>query len=187
MIINHKKEKAFNAITYFLEHTSLCNKKKMYKLLYILDFEHFKETGRSVTNYEYYAWKMGPVPKELHNAIDSNEQEFNDHFIVEKKIEKGGFETISFKSKKAFEEKYFTRREIALLKDISERFMLDTGNEMEEYTHKEGMPWFKVWVEEDKQHAEIPYEYELIKLNETQKQTILHIAEERKVFLENYK
>ncbi|EQD63619.1 hypothetical protein B1B_06949, partial [mine drainage metagenome] len=35
------------------------------KLLYLLDFEHFRQTGYSVTGMEYHAWKMGPVPTDL--------------------------------------------------------------------------------------------------------------------------
>jgi len=37
-------------------------KTKLFKLLYLLDFHHFRETGRSVTGLEYRAWKHGPVP-----------------------------------------------------------------------------------------------------------------------------
>jgi hypothetical protein len=28
----------------------------------VVDFTHFRETGRSVTGLDYQAWKMGPVP-----------------------------------------------------------------------------------------------------------------------------
>ncbi|MFC1858011.1 Panacea domain-containing protein [Thermodesulfobacteriota bacterium] len=39
------------------------------KLLYFLDFIHFKHTGKSVTGLDYYAWQMGPVPRDLYEEI----------------------------------------------------------------------------------------------------------------------
>ena len=42
-----------------------CGKIKLFKLLYLLDFEHFRQTGKSATGLEYQAWKFGPVPIEL--------------------------------------------------------------------------------------------------------------------------
>ena len=44
---------------------------KLFKLLYLLDFEHFRQTGRSVTGLEYRALKMGPVPSELFQQWDA--------------------------------------------------------------------------------------------------------------------
>ena len=45
MPIYHHREKLLNAIVYFANHTKSCGKTKLYKLLYYLDFTHFKETG----------------------------------------------------------------------------------------------------------------------------------------------
>lgn len=52
-------EKLINAIIYFCTNTQVCMKTKLFKLLYLLDFEHFKVTGKSVTGLEYKAWKLG--------------------------------------------------------------------------------------------------------------------------------
>ena len=65
MIITHHREKLINAIIYFAKNTTYCGKTKLLKLLYFLDFYQFKQTGKSVTGLDYFAWKMGPVPKEL--------------------------------------------------------------------------------------------------------------------------
>ncbi|EQD73859.1 hypothetical protein B1A_04740, partial [mine drainage metagenome] len=62
MLISHEREKLINAIIFFAIHTRFLGKTKLFKLLYFLDFEHHKETGRSVTGMDYFAWKMGPVP-----------------------------------------------------------------------------------------------------------------------------
>ena len=43
------KEKRINAIRYFCKNTKDLTETKLYKLLYFLDFLHFKEVGRPVT------------------------------------------------------------------------------------------------------------------------------------------
>src|SRR5258708_26258226 len=65
MIINNDRKKLIAAIMYFAKNTNKCGKTKLFKLLYFLDFEHFRQAGRSVTGLSYYAWKMGPVPVAL--------------------------------------------------------------------------------------------------------------------------
>ena len=72
MIITHHREKLINAIIYFATHTKYCGKTKLLKLLYFLDFSHFKRTGKSVTGLDYFAWGMGPVPKELFKELSGN-------------------------------------------------------------------------------------------------------------------
>ncbi len=41
----------------------LLGKIKLLKLLYSLDFCHFKQTGMSVTGIDYFAWEMGLVKR----------------------------------------------------------------------------------------------------------------------------
>lgn len=71
MLISHERDKLINAILFFGKETKNCGKTKLFKLLYFLDFEHFKQTGRSVTGLEYHAWKMGPVPVTLYDEFNS--------------------------------------------------------------------------------------------------------------------
>jgi hypothetical protein len=59
MIVTHHREKLINAIIYLADHTRYCGKTKLLKLLYFLDFSHFKQTGKSVTGLDYFAWQMG--------------------------------------------------------------------------------------------------------------------------------
>ena len=70
MIITHHREKLINTIIYFAQNTKNCGKTKLMKLLYFLDFTHFKQTGKSVTGLDYYTWEWGPVPKELFKELD---------------------------------------------------------------------------------------------------------------------
>ena len=48
MLISRDREKLVNAIVFFADNTRYCGKTKLFKLLYLLDLHHFRETGRSV-------------------------------------------------------------------------------------------------------------------------------------------
>jgi hypothetical protein len=52
MLITHERDKLINAIIFFAKNTRFLGKTKLCKLLYFLDFEHFKETGRPVTGLD---------------------------------------------------------------------------------------------------------------------------------------
>jgi uncharacterized phage-associated protein len=187
MIVRHQNEKVFNAITYFTEHTSMCNKKKTYKLLWLLDSEHFQAIGRSVTGYQYFAWRMGPVPTALHEAIDSDDPNLTDAFDIQRTFSKG-HETITLVPKRPFDPKVFSKKELAILEDLANRFDMMTGDEMEKWTHQPGTPWHQVWEIEGRHQAEISYEYviNLSNLPREEKETISHIARDREDFVANY-
>src|SRR3972149_1376061 len=78
MLLSHEREKLINAIIFFADNTRFLGKTKLCKLLYFLDFGHFKETGRSVTGMDYYAWKMGPVPVDLYEEVEAPEPDMAD-------------------------------------------------------------------------------------------------------------
>src|SRR5258706_15067530 len=62
MFKSRSREKLINAVLFFASNIQQPDKKKVLSLLYLLDFEHFTETGHSVTGLEYAAWAHGPVP-----------------------------------------------------------------------------------------------------------------------------
>ena len=70
MFVTHKREKLINAIIYFVRNTKHCHKLKLFKLLSFLDFEHYRQTGRSVTGLHYDAWPKGPVPSHLDEELE---------------------------------------------------------------------------------------------------------------------
>jgi len=186
MIIDRKKEKIRNAITYFLNNTSASGKKKIYKLLFLFDFEHYKLTGRSVTGFDYFAWQMGPVPTALDTAIDQQSEEITKDFDIEIQPTKFRHPTIYLHPKTDFEEKFFSELELDLLKGIAERFGLSTGDEMVWFTHQEHYPWYRVYEVERRLKEKIPYSYALEDLEATDKERILNIEKERQAFFETY-
>jgi uncharacterized phage-associated protein len=133
----HHREKLLNAIIYFAKHTKYCGKTKLYKLLYYLDFTHFKETGRSVTGLEYYAWDHGPAPKALHEELKNMPADINSHMALIGSAD--SFTNI--KPKKQFDGKYFTKREIRILNTLCEIYLEAKASDMEEVSHLENEPW----------------------------------------------
>lgn len=186
MAPTYRAEKAFNAIAYFLEHTSMCNKEKLFKLLWLLDSEHYQLIGRTVTGYHYFAWKMGPVPTELHEAMETGDPELLARFEIERTVSTKGYVTISLTSKQPFGPKYFSKKEMEILRGLTDRFALMNSGEMEEWTHREGTPWYRVWEIENRKQAEIPFEYTLSDLPENERQIVLELAREQEAFLTNY-
>ncbi len=66
------KKKFQNAALYFAQKCkqNTVGLKKMAKLLYYLDFDHYEKHFESVTGAKYIHWKMGPVPENYYNLID---------------------------------------------------------------------------------------------------------------------
>ena len=82
MLISHNREKLINAAIYFADNTQHCGKIKLIKLLYLLDFEHYRQTGIPVTGLEYRAMKMGPVPMALFEEWEALEPDFAEAIAI---------------------------------------------------------------------------------------------------------
>lgn len=145
MIVTHHREKLINAIVYFADHTRYCGKTKLLKLLYFLDFSHFKQTGKSVTGLDYFAWEMGPVPKELFEELTGNMKPDLSAAIHD--LPRGeGFQQI--RHKKNFDSRYFSEKEMKLLQDLSFIFQDAKAYDMVESTHLKNEPWDKTLKQE---------------------------------------
>ncbi len=138
MIITHHREKLINAIIYFANHTRYCGKTKLLKLLYFLDFEHFRETGKSVTGLDYFAWQMGPVPKDLFEEL-SGILKPDLRAAVHEVPDKKGFQKMQ--ARKKFDSQYFSNKEMKLLEDLSYVFQDAGAEDMVESTHLKNEPW----------------------------------------------
>jgi len=137
MIITNYREKIINAIIFLAGNTNKCGKTKMMKLLYFLDFYHFKQTGKSVTGFEYFAWEMGPVPKQLFEEISGKmSRDLNDAIHP---LPKESFQQI--KPKRPFDDKWFSPRELKILENLAFIFKDADASQMIESTHLKNEPW----------------------------------------------
>jgi len=144
MLKSHDREKLINAAIYFGANTRHCGKIKLIKLLYLLDFEHYRQTGISVTGLEYRAMKMGPVPMELYQEWDALEPDFAEAIdIVAQRVV--DYVRESVQPKREFDDRHFSRRELRLMQDLAARFRDDFSRPMIGVTHEERGPWAAIW------------------------------------------
>ena len=183
MLISHNREKLINAIIYFVEETGSCGKIKLFKLLYFLDFEHYKLTGRSVTGLDYFAWRMGPVPVALMDELEIPAQDFSSKIEIEQIPTTHNKAMLSLRAKAPFDPSHFTKRELNLLKELADQYALSRADEMIEYTHAPTLPWHQVFEEEKRPQAQIPYAYALAA---EEREAILGLALENEEMRHNY-
>ncbi len=141
MLIEHSREKLINSIIYFLNNTKNCGKTKLFKLLYYLDFIHFRETGRAVTGLDYYAWDFGPVPKNLYDEINNPSPDLKENVFIPTKADKNDKSFVELKAKKKFDNKYFTKRELRILENVAFIFRDVKAEKIMEASHLPNHPW----------------------------------------------
>lgn len=183
MIINHTREKLIHAIIYFASNTRHFHKIKLCKLLYFLDFEHFRQTGRSVTDLDYFAWPKGPVPVSIFNEIDNPEQDLAESVQFKETAIKMG-KMLEVVPLVPFEAKFFSKRELNIMEMLAKEFSDTLADDMVEATHLENQPWHKIYNEQNKKQEHIPYELAIQKqeFEEMQK-----LAKERDELINNFR
>lgn len=148
MLITHEREKLIDAIDFFTKKTKYCGLTKLFKLLFFLDFIHFRQTGRSVTKLEYFAWPRGPVPRKLFFEMKGTEKsDLQEHVKV---LDPAAFREDQNSKKptkirvtKGFKKKYFTKRELKIMEELAEVFKDAKAVEISEVSHLPGTPWDK--------------------------------------------
>ena len=187
MLIERDREKLLHALVFFSKNVRHAGKTKLFKLLNFLDFLHFQKTGRSVTGQQYYAWKMGPVPKALNNEWDEPTPEFNQHFVKGSTTFPGGRTRQTLTPRVEFNEDLFSPFELSLMQALAKRHFNDTAQDVSELSHFETGPWHEVWEVQGDRQAEIPYELVLLRRGAKEDMELLEIAKEYEAIRENYK
>jgi uncharacterized phage-associated protein len=148
ILLTHSREKLLNAILFFAKNTRSCYKLKLFKLLFFLDFRVYRETGRSVTGLEYFAWKMGPVPRELYSELKNPQLDFLKLISVRPNRDTDpdfSEATLIISPRKQFDSSSFTERELKTMENLAEIFRDATANQMSEASHFPGQPWHRVY------------------------------------------
>ncbi|MDR3493362.1 MAG: Panacea domain-containing protein [Ancalomicrobiaceae bacterium] len=180
MLITHEREKLIQAINFFARNTRKFGKIKLFKLLYFLDFEHYKLTGRNVTGLTYYAWPKGPVPVDLYNEIDNPPSDLSDAFQIEKRALKENW-MLAITPKVDFSGHHFTKREMMIMKNLAEEYRDTDAESMIEATHLENLPWDRVYNKEGKKQKEIPYS---LAIRNDERDYVMKISEAREEIME---
>lgn len=148
------REKPLNAIIFFAKSTRHCSKHKLLQLLYVLDFEHFRRTGRSVTGLEYSAWERGPVPTEIDLEFDDPKEDFRQaiHFSPDPMW---NYYMYSILPRRDWDPTVFTPVERDILREVAAQFHSLYANDM---TNHAGGAWDRVWRAGQGHYRPIPYE-----------------------------
>lgn len=140
IFIEHTRQKLLNAMIFFLKKTKKCGKLKILKLLYFLDFIHFKQTGRSVTDLRYFAWEKGPVARELWYELSKPKDDLKAHIAI---LPSAPGEFLKMIPRKKFDQKYFSKRELKIMALIADLFKEANADDMSEISHLKNQPWDK--------------------------------------------
>jgi uncharacterized phage-associated protein len=158
----YAREKLVQAIVFFVKNTKECKKLKLFKLLFLFDFQIFRETGKSATGLNYFAWKRGPVPEALYEELKSPRADMTAAVAFkgprlsepDPDFKDRG---LSITARVPFDESFFTKRELRALSHLAEIYMDASAEEMTEVTHLPSQPWHRVFEVEKRPNAPIPY------------------------------
>ncbi|MBI4332553.1 MAG: SocA family protein [Chloroflexi bacterium] len=118
---------------------------KLSKLLYFLDFTHFRETSYPSIGLKYYAFRNGPVPKELWLEMKDGvaPEDFKGKLsLVVKRDESGsGFKELEIRAAGQPDDSVFSPRELGILKKLSYIFRDARAWAMSEVSHLPRQPW----------------------------------------------
>ena len=182
MLISHDREKLIQSIIFFVQNTKKCGKIKLFKLLYFLDFEHFKRTGRSVTGLDYFAWPMGPVPNSLFEEIAHPRKDMADAIrFGERQVKGHANPMLTVEPLIPFSDRHFSKREMRILRDLAEEYQNSDASDMVEVTHLENKPWDKVYVQQGRKQELIPYD---LAVRPDEGREVMRVAEERRDLME---
>jgi uncharacterized phage-associated protein len=148
MFISREREKLLHAIIYFARMTKHCHTLKLFKLLNLLDFEHYRQTGRTVTGLQYHAFSNGPVPAELWEEIKHGGNADLKAAITIKNYRDQITSELTRRDitpRIAFDKRLFSQREMRIMNRIVEFFRDSSGADMSEFSHLNGLPWRNVF------------------------------------------
>lgn len=153
------RDRMINAVLFFAQKTKYCGKIKLFKLLYLLDFEHFKQTGKSVTGYDYQAWKFGPVPTSLMEEFEQLEADLSALVrIVPEQVIDYVRQTVKPNEGVEFNDEDFSPRQLRIMNQLAEQYAVTRSPEMIDVTHVVNGAWDKIWNQGAGARQPIPYE-----------------------------
>ena len=158
IITSTSRHKLINAIVFFAENTQFCGKIKLFKLLYLLDFEHFSHTGKSVTGFEYQAWKFGPVPAALMEEWEGFNPDLAQAVHIESEKEFDYYrQTVKVNAGVSFNDEFFTPRQLSIMQSLANQYSGNYSEPMIDVTHQQNGAWHKVWQNGQGAQKPIPY------------------------------
>lgn len=126
------KEKIYNIILYFANHTVL--KTKLLKEMFYTDFLYYKNNCKSITGLEYAKLQFGPVPDQFESILNECSKENMIEYIIEYDNQ---YECHNIKANKEFDASVFDDDELEILNQVKEKFKNFGSKDIVEFSHKE--------------------------------------------------
>jgi uncharacterized phage-associated protein len=188
MLNNTYRKKLLHAVLYFTNKVKNPSKVKIFKLLYFLDFEHYRQTGQSVTNLDYFAYDFGPVPKDFYQEVGDNvvPEDFAKFLTIvsiasDESGKKGGI----FKAKAKPDLAVFSPREQEILEKLSFMFKDLDAKQISDISHFKNHPWDRT-IKEKGKLARIDYALALDSDAQISADDALQTTRERTEMLQNF-
>jgi uncharacterized phage-associated protein len=159
VLTHNERQRLLQAVVFFASHTQHCGKIKLFKLLYLLDFEHFRQTGKSATGLDYQAGKFGPVPIELMQEWEDLGPDLARLVqIVEEKVIDYERQAVQVKDGVQFDAEPFSPRQLRIMRALAEQYRNTYSPKMIDVTHAQNGAWDRVWQDGQGAFRAIPYE-----------------------------
>lgn len=145
MQTNIYRRKLLNAVLYFAKNTKHVNLTKLSKLLYFLDFTHFKQTGYPSIGLEYYVFEHGPVPRDFWLEIREGNvpDDFSGKFVVIPRTDDfaPNYKELEIRATEKPDLSVFTPREMKILEELAFVYKDAWAWQISEVTHLPKEPW----------------------------------------------
>ena len=145
MQVNIYRKKLLNAVLFFAKNSKHLNLTKLSKLLYFLDFTHFKQTGYPSIGLQYYTFKWGPVPRDFWSEIkDGNvPEDFRGKLALIPRTDDfaPSYKEIEVQAIEKPDLSIFTPRETKILEDLALIFKDTRARDISEVSHLPKQPW----------------------------------------------
>ncbi|MCK4388165.1 MAG: SocA family protein [Dehalococcoidia bacterium] len=145
MPTNFYRQKLLNAVLFFARNTKHVNLTRLLKLLYFLDFTHFKQTGYPSIGLRYYTFRKGPVPWDFWSEIkDGNvPDDFNGKFAMIPKMDDFApdYKEWEIRAIASPDLSFFTPRETKIMEDLAFIYKDARAWQMSDVSHLPKQPW----------------------------------------------
>lgn len=173
------RDRLANIVLFFAQRAQHVGKIKLFKLIYLLDFEHFRQTGRSVTGLDYYAWKFGPVPTDLMEEWEAGlGADLSARVTIqpEQVIDYTRY-SVTPNDGAEFDDSQFTPRQLGIMEALVEQYGATYSPTMIDVTHAQNGAWDKVWRDGHGKNESIPYTLALSDAQEN-REAVLNAADD---------
>jgi uncharacterized phage-associated protein len=158
-LTHSERQRLLQAVVFFASYTQHCGKIKLFKLLYLLDFEHFRQTGKSATGLDYQAWKFGPVPIDLMEEWEDMAPDLASLVhIAEEKVIDYERQSVRVNDGVQFDPEPFSPRQLRIMHALAEQCRNTYSPKMIDVTHAQNGAQDRVWQHGQGAHCAIPYE-----------------------------